>query len=129
MRQRLIALAVLFGMLGCGGDGPSTPTAVVTTTTTTTTTTLPPVLWGVSGQGDRVFDMPTYIRRVKIDGFYGGSCQNFIVRIAGRSVVNEILGNCSIAQGRDFTGTYVTTGGVVEITSSNGVQWTFVEVR
>lgn len=90
---------------------------------------LQPVLFARSGVGDTVFDMPIYVRRIRIQGFYGGRCENFIVRIARRLIVNVILGNCSVAQGRDFDGTYLTTGGVVEIVGSSGVQWTFTEVR
>ena len=127
------SLAVVFLLtvsLGCGGgDSPTTPSAIPTPRAVPTPVPTPTTIWGVSGAGDNVFDMPTYIRRVRIDGFYGGRCQNFVVRIAGRLVVNEILGNCSVALGRDFTGTYVTSGGVVEITNASGVQWTFTEVR
>lgn len=124
----LLLVGVLTAAACGGGSSPSAPTAIATTTTTTTTT-LPPVLWGASGTGANVFTMPAYIRRVKIDGAYGGRCENFIVRIAGRLVVNEILGNCSVGVGRDYTGTFTTTGGLVEITSSTGILWTFLEVR
>lgn len=82
-----------------------------------------------SGSGDTVFDMPTYIRRVRIQGNFGGRCQNFAVKIGGDLLVNEILGTCSIAIGRSYDGTHTTTGGVVEITISSGVNWTISEVR
>lgn len=80
-----------------------------------------------SGTGDNVFDMPRNVRRVRIQGRYTGFAQNFIVYIAGDLTVNELLGT-----GFDkttFDGTYTTTGGVTEIRSSSGVQWTFTEVR
>jgi hypothetical protein len=50
---------------------------------------------------------------------------NFIVRIGGRLVVNEIL-----RETRFYTGIHLTNGGgVVEITNSNFIRWTFTEVR
>lgn len=73
--------------------------------------------------------MPTYISRVQIVGTYGGRCQNFIVRIAGRLIVNEILGTCSIAIGPRYEGVHLTRGGVVEVTNASGVSWAFTEVR
>lgn len=84
-----------------------------------------------SGSGDTVFDLPTYITRVRIDANYGGFCQNFAVRIAGSLRVNIIMGSCSVADvGRTFSGTYaLTAGGQVEITISPGINWTFTEVR
>jgi hypothetical protein len=42
-------------------------------------------------------------------------------------VVNELLGT---GWGRvDFDGTYLTSGGVVQITDSSGVAWSFTQVR
>jgi hypothetical protein len=83
-----------------------------------------------SGSGANVFDMPSTVTRVRIIGDYGGSCENFIVRIAGRLIVNEILGSCSVATtGRHFDGTFLTSGGVVEVTSSSGISWSFTQVN
>jgi hypothetical protein len=82
--------------------------------------------WSRSGQGASVFDMPTYVSRVKITGTYTGSGENFVVYIAGRLVVNEILGT-SWGQ-THFEGTYLTSGGVVEVKYSNGLSWSFTEV-
>ncbi len=85
--------------------------------------------WSRSGSGDMVFDMPTYISRVRIVGTYTGYGSNFIVRIAGALVVNEILGTTSIGIGTRYDGTHLTSGGVVAITNSSGVSWSFTEVR
>lgn len=82
-----------------------------------------------AGNGNTVFDMPTYIRRVRIQGNFTGRCQNFAVKIGGDLLVNEILGTCSIAIGRSYDGTHTTVGGVVEVTISSGVNWTMTEVR
>lgn len=83
--------------------------------------------WQRTGVGDNVFDMPSYVRRVRIRGHYPSSSSNFIVRIGGRLVVNELLGYSW--SGPTFEGTYVTNGGVVEITRSRDVQWTFTQVQ
>jgi hypothetical protein len=83
--------------------------------------------WKVSGTGDTVFDMPTYISRVKITGDYTRYSSNFIVYIGGRLIVNELVGT---GWGLPhFEGTYLTSGGVVQIKSSSGVAWTFTEVK
>jgi hypothetical protein len=74
-----------------------------------------------------VFDMPTYVTRVRITGSYSGYSSNFIVHIGGRSVVNELLGT---GWGpTTFDGTYATSGGVTETLHSSGVAWSFTEVR
>jgi hypothetical protein len=92
-------------------------------------TLLPSALFTRNGSGANVFDMPTYITRVRINGTYNGSCENFIILVGGRLLVNEILGGCSIASGRTYEGTHLTSGGVVEVRSSQGINWTFTEVR
>jgi len=82
-----------------------------------------------SGVGNTVFDMPPGVTRLRIIGTYNGYCENFIVHIGGRHVVNEILGTCSIADGSRYEGTHVVSGTVVEVVSSNGVGWSFEELR
>lgn len=87
-------------------------------------------LFTKSGMGANVFDMPTTVTRVRVFGDYGGNCENFIIHVGGRTLVNEILGSCSVAtSGRHFDGTFVTAGGVTEVLNSSGISWTFVEVR
>lgn len=88
---------------------------------------LPAAAWSKRGSGDTVFDLPTYIRRVRIVGDYGGRSSNFIVHIGGAHIVNELLGT-SWSQPH-FEGVYLTSGGIVEITNSSGVSWTFSEER
>jgi len=90
----------------------------------------PTPLFTRSGVGDNVFDIPTTVSRIRIQGVSAGNrCSNFVVRIAGRLIVNVIIGNCSIADSLTHDGTYVTNGGVTEVTISSGVSWTFTEVR
>jgi len=88
---------------------------------------IPKAVWTVSGQGDMVFDMPTYVSRVRIIGTYTGYSSNFIVYVGGHLLVNELLGT---GWGTTrYDGTLLTTGGVVSITNSSGVSWSFTEVR
>ncbi len=83
-------------------------------------------LWSKSGVGDSVFDMPTYVSRVRVIGTYTGFSSNFIVEVGGSLLVNELLGT---GWGTTtYDGTLLTTGGVVEITSSSGVSWSFTQV-
>ena len=85
----------------------------------------------ISGTGNMVFDLPATVARVRIVGTYTGLSSNFIVTIGGRLLVNEIIGTSK--EYADIStvseGTYLTTGGVVEITDSSGVFWIFTEVR
>jgi hypothetical protein len=96
-------------------------------TTTANWSLLPAAIWSQGGMGDNVFDMPTYIRRVRVIADYGDYSQNFIVRIGGSLVVNELMGRGW--NQTHFEGTYQTTGGTVAITGSSGVRWSFQEVR
>ena len=83
-------------------------------------------LWSRSGVGDMVFDMPTYVSRVRVVGTYTGYSSNFIVYVGGRLLVNELLGT---GWGTTrYDGTLLTTGGVVEIKYSSGVLWSFTQV-
>ncbi len=83
-------------------------------------------LWTQSGAGNAVFDMPTYVSKVKIVADYDGWSSNFIVEIAGRGVVNELLGT---RWGQiHFEDTYSTTGGRVEVKFTFGPTWSFSEV-
>lgn len=91
----------------------------------------PAPLFSVRGTGNNVFEVPSYVTRVRITGSYSGSCQNFVMRIGGRLIVNEILGTCSVASGRSYDGTHQlqTPGGTGETTSSTNINWTVTEVR
>ena len=81
--------------------------------------------WARAGSGNTVFDMPTHVRRVRITGRYDSSGSNFIIRIGGRLVVNEILGRSW--ESTTYNGLHLTSGGIVEITNSRDVQWTFAQ--
>lgn len=81
------------------------------------------------GVGDAVFDMPPDVARVHIIGTYRGSSENFIVRVGGRLLVNEILGRCCGLR-ETYDGTLATGGGgVTEIRLSPGVEWSIREIR
>jgi len=80
-----------------------------------------------SGSGNNVFDMPTCVSRIHIVGSYSGFSSNFIVHIGGAHIVNDLLGTFWGPTVSD--GTYLTTGGTVEIIDSLGVNWSFTQVR
>jgi hypothetical protein len=82
-------------------------------------------IWMRSGQGNTVFDMPGYVQRVRIQGTWNRTGNsNFIVRVGGSLVLNEILRD-SIT----YDGIHLVSGGVVEITSSSNIAWAFTEIR
>ena len=125
MPRLLIALCLATLVAGCSKDSPSGPSN--STTTSTTTTTIPAPIWTFSGSGNSVFDMPTYVSRVRIFGHWSGrGTSNFIVHVGGRGVVNEILRDHNPYEGIHL----VTGGGVVEVVNSGEIDnWTFTEVR
>lgn len=109
-------------------------TLTVTADHTSGTNTIPISGTGVrdifrrNGSGDTVFDMPADVARIRVIGIYTGSSSNFIVKIGGRLIVNELLGTFW-GQTR-YDGTLLTGGGgVVAITNSSGVAWSFEEIR
>ncbi len=122
--QRTIGLLLVGLLIGCGGGSPTAPPPPTTTTTTM------PALWTRAGTGDMVFDMPSYVARVRVVGTYTGHSSNFIVWInkPRTLLVNELLGT---GWGKTtYDGTLLTEGGgVVSIEGSSGVVWSFTEVR
>jgi uncharacterized protein YegP (UPF0339 family) len=83
--------------------------------------------WSKTGVGNTVFDMPTWVTRVHVIGDYGGNSSNFIIRVGGRLIVNELVGTHWNQVHHE--GTYLVAGGVVEIVDSTGVSWSMVEER
>jgi hypothetical protein len=88
-------------------------------------------IFSQSGTGDNVFTIPSYVTRLSVVGNYNGWCQNFIAHANGSSLINVIIGTCSVADTRSpFRGTYtVPAAARIDIVSSTGVGWTFAEVR
>jgi hypothetical protein len=81
-----------------------------------------------AGIGDMVFDIPANVTRIRIQGTYAGSSSNFMIGIAGRNVVNELLGSSYSVTSYD--GTYlIKGGGTVEIINSSGVAWSFAQLQ
>lgn len=109
-----------------GGVGPPATSGATQPLTITIQT---PQVWTRSRTGDTVLNMPRCIERVRINASFGGRCQNFVVRIDGDLIVNEILGTCSVASAPTFTGTFLTSGGTVATTISTGIAWTLTEIR
>lgn len=106
------------------------PLTAGVTSTTANFALLPITPWQQTGTGPNVFTMPGYFQRVRIAGTYPASCQNFIVHLNGRSLVNEIVGTCGVGIGPRYDGVHVNPGGgLVEVLLSSGVTWTFSEER
>jgi hypothetical protein len=82
--------------------------------------------WRRQGTGANVFNMPTDLRRVRIQAVYSGSGENFVVRIGGRLVVNTILG--TRWPSTTYNGVHLVQGGVVEVRLSEGVSWSITQV-
>jgi hypothetical protein len=115
-----------------------TGTMTVNGNQTSGTNTLPFTATGVfpprpdffrSGVGDTVFDMPLDVARIHVVATYNGSSQNFVLRVGGRLLVNEIIGTCCGNVPR-YEGTLLTGGGgVTEVRISSGVSWSIQEIR
>src|SRR5262245_30673497 len=91
---------------------------VLTSTTSTANFALLPVaFWSRSGQGNTVFDMPTYLTKVQVTGRLRPGAEfssNFVIRVNGRLLVNEILGSIW-GLVPTYSGIYATNGGSVEV--------------
>lgn len=113
MRSLTVVVALAW-LSACGGGSPSSPSSIP---------------WSHTGTGDAVFTMPADVARVHVVATYAGNASNFIVWIdSTRLLVNELLGT-GFGQ-TTYDGTLLTGGGgVVSITKSSGVVWSFTEVR
>jgi Carboxypeptidase regulatory-like domain len=80
-----------------------------------------------SGVGNTVFDVPLGVTRVRITGDYTGRGENFIMRVGGSTVVNEIIGTGYAST--HYEGTHLVTPGVAEVRSSTGVSWSIAQIR
>jgi len=82
--------------------------------------------WRRQGAGANVFDMPTDLRRVRIQATYTGFSENFVVRVGNDLVVNTILGTGWPST--TYNGVHLVRGGVVEVDYSEGVSWSITQV-
>lgn len=81
-----------------------------------------------SGSGNAEFFMPLDVQRVRIIGTYTGDSSNFTVYIGWDEFVNVRLGTAWNQTRYDVT--HLTGGGgLVEITNSSDVVWSFEEIR
>ena len=115
---RTISLTFAIVLSGCGGGDDSAPLSATPSAT----------LFSKSGTGDTVFDIPKSVSKIKIKASYDGNSANFMVKIGGDSIVNELLGTSwKVSQ---FEGTYLLKDGrTTEIVNSSGVSWTFTDVK
>jgi hypothetical protein len=98
----------------------------ITQVITDTSPANPTGLYAKSGTGDTVFALPAGLSKIRIQATYPGDSSNFIVWVAGSSLVNTIIGKSKLPA--NFDGTYIVAGGsIVEITKSSGVVWSFTE--
>lgn len=82
--------------------------------------------WRRTGTGANVFDMPTDLRRVRIEAVYPGGGENFVVWVGDDLVVNTILG--TRWPSTSYSGVHLVGGGVVEVRHSEGVSWSITQV-
>jgi hypothetical protein len=85
-----------------------------------------------TGSGNTVFDMPGDVTRLTVFGRWSGrGTSNFIVRINGRVMVNEVLRDHNPYEAIHLVpGAPTSAGAVVEISNSSEiVEWRFSEVR
>jgi Carboxypeptidase regulatory-like domain len=93
--------------------------------------------WSTAGIGSAVFDMPSYVTRVRIIGVNTGVASDFIVRVGACTIVDDRLG---VGQFRTLSdGTYLVTEAgnpppppptrLVKIVSSPGLSWSLTEDR
>jgi hypothetical protein len=82
--------------------------------------------WRRQGTGANVFDMPTDLRRVRIEAVYTGGGENFVVRVDDDLIVNTILG--TRWPSTTYSGVHLVQGGVVEVRYSEGVRWSITQV-
>jgi hypothetical protein len=83
-----------------------------------------------SGTGDQVFDLPSYVTRIRVTANTPSSCQNFAMKAGSSLIINVILGTCSVADEKTHDGTYiVTAGATIQTQISSGVNWTVTEQR
>ena len=131
MRSSRLAYVVLVVALvaACGGsDSPTSPSPAPAPAPAPAPPPPPPrPLWTLSGSGNSVFDVPADVTRLQIRGQWNNTgTSNFIVRIGGSLVVNEILRE---KPNGVYEGTHLVRGGVGEITNSSNVAWSMTEVR
>lgn len=114
--------------VAAAGYGGSAFSVTLTSTQTKNVQLSPLPLFNASGVGNSVFDVPTYVSRIRVRGTYTGYVSNFIIYIGGHLVVNDIVGTSPIAVGTTSDGTYLTTGGTGQVQDSAGVAWSIAEL-
>ena len=119
--------------ISCGGGGSAAgdclyPLSSCARATDTGSSTNPTSGYSKSGTGDDVFELPARSMKIRVQAETSGSTSTFFVDVAGKSLIIEIIGSSQTPTA--FDGTYLLqNGGVVEITKSSGVKWSFTEVQ
>lgn len=127
---RLIAAAAAVLLASCGGGSDADAGSRVLCQACGSSSGAPASIvagFTQSGVGASVFDMPVRSARYAVAASYDGTSENFAVKVAGRLVINEVIGTAAEVPGLD--GLYLFDGGVVEVLAGPGVKWSFVELR
>ena len=80
-----------------------------------------------SGTGNAVFDIPSSVKKIHIQGASTGTDTDFIVRIDGVLVVSAAIGPTKVPSSYDAEH-LLFAGGTVQITQSSAVTWKFTEI-
>lgn len=126
--RKFLFLLPAFALLGACGDSPVAPSQPPPTQVPTPA---PAETHRQTGQGVMTFQLPDGVTRVRITASAAeGSCRQFLVYVAQRMIVSEVLGTCAIASGRTYDQTRDVLGGRVDIRGSTDadpgqqVSWT-----
>lgn len=89
----------------------------------------PAAMFTKTGTGDTVFLLPARPAKYRIRGSFPGASSTFVVWVGSDLVVNTLVGTSWSPSAYDGTFSLVAAGGAqVNITGSNGVAWSFVEI-
>lgn len=81
-----------------------------------------------SGTGDTSFALPSNVTTIRVQAQFPGASSNFVVRADNQLLVNALIGSLFTSATHDGTYT-VPAGATLEISDSNGVEWTISAVN
>lgn len=137
----LTYLLAAISVAGCGGGGDNSgecsgspeycaefsSNAGGTTASTATSSTLAAAWVGKSGTGDTAFEIPSSVKKIRIQAAAIGGVTNFFVKIDGVPIVTKVIGPTEVPT--DYSGDHlIGDGGTVQITFSSGATWKFTEI-
>ncbi len=84
-------------------------------------------LWSEDGVGNGTFSIPSHVTRIKTVSNYPARSESFIVRLNENVIVKELMG--TLPGVTRFQDVRSIAAGQVTISSSDGVTWSFEEIR